>query len=210
MKLNYFYQSHFLILGAILSGCSTHSIVKDSGCKLTNAQMTHVENLYRGDPKLGIKKIDQETLKFWILISPKDPKLSPLEKPELILKLHKNNKMTQEIRISEGQRHLCTNELFKEYLERSGNKSALLAEEQKNNKSFSSLDIWPHAKKYVSMHDLNQMAVSFDVSMDQFRKILDSDYVSVMIQTLSDPIVAALEKEQLLPLLEFKTTCLEK
>lgn len=188
-----------------LSGCTNHSIIKSasergkSECKLVLAQaklVTQNSAVYRGllaqvrgrIAQLGIKRLDDQNLRFWIEFVPLNPLEDPLGHPGVILKLYKSEKMIREDKLPDGQQHR-------------------VFEEPKGD--FSAQDIWPNASKGIYWRQLEEKAISFAISREQFEAILKADGAAFVIQTHYDPIIVGINKANFEPLLEFKQQCLD-
>jgi hypothetical protein len=181
--------------GMLLVGCTPHLIVKSTTekgepiCKLVRARIFGSKyalgSFDRPKIYLGIKRLDSGILRFWIEFTPHSRKSDPMKKPMIILKLYKGEKITQEYLIQDGLTH--------EPLDLTS-----------THPSFSSAEIWPILTNY----NVDHKAVSFDVSNEQFANILNSDKIEILIQTQFNPVIMFIQKENFMPLLEFKSQCI--
>lgn len=193
-----------IFLTALLSGCTTHSIVKssskeDSTCKLVNAELRTLNSpketlrISTKTINLGIKKLDSENLKIWLKFTPRSSKEDPLKNSNMILRSYKKGNIFQEYKM-------------KGNLYSGGNALA-------PDKSHKVKDIWSKSEIYtipILRQILNEKALEFIVSTEQFNTILDADETKILIETHYEPLIVLIEKEDLIPLKEFKQECLSK
>jgi hypothetical protein len=184
-----------LTLSAILllSGCATHKVensLKDGTpvCKLqTTAKIVRPGFVTNTSIFLGIKKINATTLKFWTLFTPGTPQTDPFEKPGVILKIYKNEKISNNYTLN-GRKHPNSDLM--------------------DDGCFSENDIWNLKNPYVYFQSYKEKAVSFDVSTEQFENILSSDKTEILIQTHYTPLILTLDKDIKPSFLDFKVKCL--
>jgi hypothetical protein len=195
-------KSYLLFPIIFLSGCLSHKIItpndKDSSCKLLSAEISPVKNMQPMGAKFSAKRIDSNKLIAWVLFTPLDSHKAPLDRPKIILRLKKNEKIVDEVSIEAGMKHKYGDE-YRSFQE---------MQQASSNDMISSKEIWPFPKEKVRLYVLSEMAVSFPLSRDLFDKILKSDSIQILIQTHSDPVIASLSQERLEPLREFGNTCL--
>ncbi|MGL4426543.1 MAG: hypothetical protein ACRCUQ_02150 [Alphaproteobacteria bacterium] len=216
MKRTIFYGLCFII--AFLSGCSHHKITQSKDLstgepvfKLESAPITGVKNLQGGHTKLGIKKTNKKTLACWIVFTTEDSKNTPLDKPDLIIKSYKNKKIIQEIQITKTTKYCAEDYIFTLLTKKEAKE---ISPKPETKQTISAKDIWPSYPSYTKrcglyalttlLNHSHEIAISFELSYDQFDSLLASDDTKILIQTYSEPIIASIEKEQLKPLLEFK------
>lgn len=208
MKSSLFYPLFLSV--AALSGCSPNHLIQTtdsqgaSVCKLYSAPVTSVQNLYLYGATLGLKKIDNNTLLAWIIFSPTDSRKTPLERPGVILKFYKNKKIVDEVRINDGRAHHYQDHFVLGVTD--SDISPLKKEKINISKEFWNFPLQYHF--YTSLVGMNVMAVSFSLPQEVFHRILNSDHVEFLIQSHSDPIIASVEKDEFLPFIEFKKSCL--
>lgn len=202
----------FLSLSALLlTSCSTHTIenIKDNGgqtplCTIKNVSMTQSDNVL--EPKLNIKKMNENFLGVWVKFHIKHALNVPLKNPQIILKLYSNKKVKEEIRLA-GMGHRSNEAAWETYREK--NNLPIDTPSEDNFTGVLQKDVYPSEDRYSGIEYWGAVqAVSFKLSLEHFSKILNAEELSILIQTEVDPLTVNLDRDQIKTLLEFKRMCL--
>ncbi len=123
--------------------------------------------------------------------------------PNIIFKLMKNNTEQSELVFTKTFDHLALMAFLKRHNQDS--KTEII---DSYTPPFPTEDIWPALKSKESFLYIGGLkAVSFEISEQDFNKIIASESVKVLVQTEGKPLIGEIHQDAIPSLKEFKNIC---